>query len=56
MCGSEQVRGPPDRGARHSDKPLSEAERKMAEVAFQTEVVRGFDPTRFADARGEFAS
>lgn len=35
------------------DKPLSEAERRMAEVAFQTEVARGFDPTRFADARGD---
>jgi nucleotide-binding universal stress UspA family protein len=35
------------------DKPLSEAERRMAEVEFQTEVARDFDLTRFADARGD---
>ena len=35
------------------DKPLSEAERRMAEVEFQAEVARDFDPTRFADARGD---
>ena len=35
------------------DKPLSEAERKMAQVEFQGEVGRGFDLTRFADSRGD---
>jgi nucleotide-binding universal stress UspA family protein len=35
------------------DKPLSEAERKMAEVEFQGEVARDFDLTRLADARGD---
>ena len=35
------------------DKPLSEAERKMAEVEFQGEVARDFDITRFADARDD---
>jgi nucleotide-binding universal stress UspA family protein len=36
-----------------ADKPLSEAERQMAEVEFQGEVARDFDLTRFADARGD---
>jgi nucleotide-binding universal stress UspA family protein len=35
------------------DKPLSEAERKMAEVEFQGEVARDFDLTRLADARDD---
>jgi nucleotide-binding universal stress UspA family protein len=35
------------------DKPLSEAERKMAEVEFSAEVARGFDLARFADARDD---
>lgn len=35
------------------DKPLSEAERQMAQVEFQGEVARDFDLTRFADARGD---
>jgi nucleotide-binding universal stress UspA family protein len=35
------------------DKPLSGAERQMAEVEFAAEVARDFDPTRFADARGD---
>ena len=35
------------------DKPLSEAERQMAEVEFAAEVGRGFDLTRFADARDD---
>jgi nucleotide-binding universal stress UspA family protein len=35
------------------DKPLSEAERRMAEVEFQAEIARDFDPARFADARGD---
>jgi nucleotide-binding universal stress UspA family protein len=35
------------------DKPLSEAERRMAAVEFQTEVARDFDLTRLADARGD---
>lgn len=35
------------------DKPLSEAERQMAQVEFQAEVARGFDLTRFSDARGD---
>lgn len=35
------------------DKPLSEAEGKMAEVEFSAEVARGFDLTRFAEARDD---
>lgn len=35
------------------DKPLSEAERRLAAVEFQAEVARDFDLTRFADARGD---
>jgi nucleotide-binding universal stress UspA family protein len=35
------------------DKPLSDAERKMAEVEFQGEVAHDFDLTRFADARDD---
>jgi nucleotide-binding universal stress UspA family protein len=35
------------------DKPLSEAERRMAEVEFQGEVARDFDLTRLADARDD---
>ena len=35
------------------DKPLSEAERQMAEVEFSAEVARGFDLTRFAEARDD---
>ena len=35
------------------DKPLSEAERKMAEVEFQAEVARDFDFARFAEARDD---
>jgi nucleotide-binding universal stress UspA family protein len=35
------------------DKPLSEAERQMAEIEFHAEVARDFDLTRFADARDD---
>jgi nucleotide-binding universal stress UspA family protein len=35
------------------DKPLSGAERQMAQVEFQGEIARDFDLTRFADARGD---
>jgi nucleotide-binding universal stress UspA family protein len=35
------------------DKPLSDAERKMAEVEFQGEVAHDFDLTRFGDARDD---
>jgi nucleotide-binding universal stress UspA family protein len=35
------------------DKPLSEAERKMAEVEFHAEVARDFDLARFTGARGD---
>ena len=35
-----------------SDKPLSEAERKMAEVEFPAEIAQGFDAARLMDAQG----
>ena len=35
------------------DKPVSEVERRMAEVEFQAEVARDFDLTRSADARDD---
>jgi nucleotide-binding universal stress UspA family protein len=34
------------------DKPLSDAERKMAEVEFHAEIVQGFDAARLMDAQG----
>lgn len=34
------------------DKPLSHAERAMAEVEFQAEIAHGFDAARLTDARG----
>jgi nucleotide-binding universal stress UspA family protein len=35
-----------------SDKPLSDAERKMAEVEFQAEIAQSFDLARLTDAQG----
>jgi nucleotide-binding universal stress UspA family protein len=34
------------------DQPLSEAERKMAEVEFHAEIAQGFDAARLTDAQG----
>ena len=34
------------------DKPLSDAERAMAEVEFQAEIAHGFDAARLTDAQG----
>ncbi len=36
-----------------ADRPLSAAERKLAEVEFHTEVARSFDPAALADARDD---
>ena len=35
-----------------SDKPLSDAEREMAEVEFHAEIAQGFDAARLMDAQG----
>lgn len=36
-----------------ADKPLSEAERQMAEVEFHLEITQGFDAARLMDAQGD---
>ena len=38
------------------DRPLSEAERKMAEVEFQAEIAQSFDLARLTDAQGNARS
>ena len=35
-----------------SDKPLSDAERRMAETEFHAEIAQGFDVARLTDAQG----
>jgi nucleotide-binding universal stress UspA family protein len=36
-----------------SEQPLSDAERRLAEVEFHTEIARGFDVTPFVEARDD---
>jgi nucleotide-binding universal stress UspA family protein len=36
-----------------ADKPLSDAERQMAEVEFHAEIAQGFDAARLMDAQGD---